>query len=722
LSIFEDVSEHRYGKTARHFKVPSSYIDELFRLKEVALPDEYIADRHSKAEDDVLWPNQAVSLVANDDNKSALALVTPDGTGLTPCRTKIGYYGIEPRNREQTMLFNLMDDPEVRVIVVTGAAGTGKAQPLTSKVLTPSGWRLMGELKIGDLVSTPDGKTAPVTGIFPQGKKEIFRVTFTDGSQTECCDDHLWYTQTKLDRDKKREGSVKSLNEIRKSLRAKNGSRNHYVPLVEDLSFDSSDLLIAPYTLGALLGDGSFSSGISFTSKDSQIVERLASELAPLECTVSNVAKYQYNIYGGGPGYRPSNSYLGRDTEGNVVEKFDRLNDALSAGYSKQVCRASKTKVPYQGLVWERIEDTDFSKHPLKQALFELNLWGRTSSDKFIPDCYLYQTRENRLELLRGLMDTDGTVSKDGKNITFTSVSKNLAEGVQFLVQSLGGTASCSERHTAYSNSQGESCQGKLSYRLTLCLPSDINPFFVSRKKNRVVPHTKYHPRRAIDKVECLGKEDAQCIMIDHPAHLYVTDDMIVTHNTTAIGAYALDQVMGGREDSHEKLILSKPLEIVTKTRYWGTVPGDENDKFGPFLKSFSIMFENMIGRNGTQYIRAAIERKQIEFLPLELMRGATLRNAIVWYDEAQNLNQHECATLGTRIDDVGHSKLVLSGDLNQRDRNLKRVHTGLHKLTSDVHFLRSPLTAHIDLKVIERGEIAELFHNVFESDLDSRE
>jgi PhoH-like ATPase len=317
LSIFEDVSEHRYGKTARHFKVPSSYINELFRLKEVALPDEYIADRHSRADDDVLWPNQAVSLVANDDNKSALALVTPDGTGLTPCRTKIGYYGIEPRNREQAMLFNLMDDPEVRVIVVTGAAGTGKS---------------------------------------------------------------------------------------------------------------------------------------------------------------------------------------------------------------------------------------------------------------------------------------------------------------------------------------------------------------------------------------------------------------------TAIGAYALDQVMGGREDSHEKLILSKPLEIVTKTRYWGTVPGDENDKFGPFLKSFSIMFENMIGRNGTQYIRAAIERKQIEFLPLELMRGATLRNAIVWYDEAQNLNQHECATLGTRIDDVGHSKLVLSGDLNQRDRNLKRIHTGLHKLTSDAHFLRSPLTAHIDLKVIERGEIAELFHNVFESDLDSRE
>lgn len=196
------------------------------------------------------------------------------------------------------------------------------------------------------------------------------------------------------------------------------------------------------------------------------------------------------------------------------------------------------------------------------------------------------------------------------------------------------------------------------------------------------------------------------------------------TGKSTAIGSYALDHVLGNKgQNDFEKLILAKPLEIVTRTRFWGTVPGDENDKFGPFLKSFSIMFENMIGKSGTRYIQQAVENKIIEFLPLELMRGATLRNAVVWYDEAQNLNVHECATLGTRIDDVGHSKLILSGDLNQRDNaRLKRNMTGIHKLCTSEHFLKSDLTAHIDLKVIERGRVAELFHNVFEKDINSTE
>ena len=187
------------------------------------------------------------------------------------------------------------------------------------------------------------------------------------------------------------------------------------------------------------------------------------------------------------------------------------------------------------------------------------------------------------------------------------------------------------------------------------------------------------------------------------------------TGKSLCTSAYALNQVLS--EKNYEKMILSKPLEIVTSTRYWGTVPGDEGDKFGPFLKSFAMTFENIVGKDGARYLETATKNNVIEFMPLELMRGASLRNALVWYDEAQNLNKHEAATLGTRIDDDGGSKLILSGDLNQRDRNIKRTHTGLHHLTTHRHFLASPLTAHIDLRIIERGAVAELFHNVFEED-----
>jgi predicted ribonuclease YlaK len=165
-------------------------------------------------------------------------------------------------------------------------------------------------------------------------------------------------------------------------------------------------------------------------------------------------------------------------------------------------------------------------------------------------------------------------------------------------------------------------------------------------------------------------------------------------------------------------MILSKPLEIVTKSRYWGTVPGDEDEKFDPFLKSYQIMFEDMAGgRKGQNYIAEAMDQGIIDFLPLELMRGASLKDCLAWFDEAQNLNHHECNSLGSRIDDEGDSKLILSGDLNQRDRNLSKKQTGLMKMVSSEPFLKSSLTAHVHLTQNERGEISQLFYDIFDKD-----
>lgn len=77
-------------------------------------------------------------------------------------------------------------------LVVAGGTASGKAQPLTAKVLSPTGWRRMGDLEIGDLVVGSDGQPTTVTGVYPQGKKEVYRLTFDDGAQTECCLEHLW--------------------------------------------------------------------------------------------------------------------------------------------------------------------------------------------------------------------------------------------------------------------------------------------------------------------------------------------------------------------------------------------------------------------------------------------------------------------------------------------------------------------------------------------------
>lgn len=180
---------------------------------------------------------------------------------------------------------------------------------------------------------------------------------------------------------------------------------------------------------------------------------------------------------------------------------------------------------------------------------------------------------------------------------------------------------------------------------------------------------------------------------------------------TMCIASHVLEET----QKKTRKLILSKPLEIVTKSKFWGTVPGDENEKFSPFLKSFLITFSTLMGgHKGASYLEEMLAKKDIEFLPLELMRGASLKKANVWFDEAQNLDCHEMETLGSRIDDDGNSRLFLSADLRQRDRDIEAHHTGLAKLITSKAFLTSPLTAHIDLVQNERGMISQLFFDVF--------
>ena len=76
--------------------------------------------------------------------------------------------------------------PEGSFVILTGQPKCGKEMPLTSLIYTPDGPTTMGEMKTGMLVSTPDGGTAKVIGVYPQGKKNIYKVKFNDGSSAEC--------------------------------------------------------------------------------------------------------------------------------------------------------------------------------------------------------------------------------------------------------------------------------------------------------------------------------------------------------------------------------------------------------------------------------------------------------------------------------------------------------------------------------------------------------
>jgi phosphate starvation-inducible protein PhoH and related proteins len=131
----------------------------------------------------------------------------------------------------------------------------GRAQPVDTPVLTPDGFRPIGSLRIGDLVIGSAGRPTPVIGVYPQGRKQVFRVRAQDGGATLACGEHLWFVTTRGDRRRGRAGRVLTTEELRTSLRRR-PRRRYQLPLVGAVEFEPRQVPIDPYELGLLLGDG----------------------------------------------------------------------------------------------------------------------------------------------------------------------------------------------------------------------------------------------------------------------------------------------------------------------------------------------------------------------------------------------------------------------------------------------------------------------------------
>ena len=198
----------------------------------------------------------------------------------------------------------------------------------------------------------------------------------------------------------------------------------------------------------------------------------------------------------------------------------------------------------------------------------------------------------------------------------------------------------------------------------------------------------------------------AFAMLMDDSVPLSVLTGRAGTGKTLLTLAVALEKISEG---VYEKLILTRPMSQVGK-RDLGALPGDVKDKFGPYLSNYMSNLEFLVGGKNVSH---AIDQARIEFMPLQLIRGASFFNTFVIADECQVLDHHEMLTLGTRIGEG--SKLVVMGDLNQRDEKIAQDKTGIYKLMQDNVFKRSPLTAAIELLKVERSELAKLFAEAFE-------
>ena len=130
--------------------------------------------------------------------------------------------------------------------------GVGKAQPLTAKIKTPDGWTTMGNIKLGDIISTPNGETTSVIGIYPQGEIDTYKIEFIDGRKTECSGEHLWKVWTR--KNNKYDWMVFTTNQIIHHMATvKSFGKNVYVQLIEHEKIQDVALPLNPYAFGRLI-------------------------------------------------------------------------------------------------------------------------------------------------------------------------------------------------------------------------------------------------------------------------------------------------------------------------------------------------------------------------------------------------------------------------------------------------------------------------------------
>lgn len=370
----------------------------------------------------------------------------------------------------------------------------GRAQPYDAQVLTPNGYRAIGSLQVGDLVVGSNGLPTPVLGVYPRGRKQVFRVRTQDGASTLCCGEHLWTVATPED---KRRGRTRTLETQEMIGRLRRGYiRRYELPVVEPVAFEPQQVAMDPYALGLLLGDGCITTSTTptFSTADAELAQALESALQDIELVPKGTYDFVLRHKNGGRG----------------------------------------------GL---RVAN------PVTTVIRELGLAGATSATKFVPESYLYTSADVRLAVLQGLLDTDGgPVPQRGRTcrVQYSTTSGRLRDDVIFLVRSLGGIA-YSHTRLAEGRRPGRALGRDVQHRsdahvIDIRLPAGIAPFRLGRKMELYGRTGGGRPMRFIDSIEPAGEQETLCIQVAAADSLYVTDDFLVTHNTLNDAYIILDE------------------------------------------------------------------------------------------------------------------------------------------------------------------------------------
>ena len=382
--------------------------------------------------------------------------------------------------------------------------GKGKAHPYDAKVLTSNGWKLWKDINIGDYLWGDDGNLTKVIDIPFNDVCPMYKITLADGRIIECSEGHLWDVYSHYHKGELKTFSTKYLYETYKSNRKvsyKNPKGIEYQYSIKSnkgVDYKYKNTKVDPYTFGLLLGDGCFR--INGTNKTHFTCHdddwKIIKENIPYKNTFDyNNTKFGHNL--------------------NISDFIEILKD-----YGLHMCK---------------------------------------SEDKFIPDEYLYNSRKVRLELLKGLIDSDGTTSNGRYDIDIAS--KKMRDQLVELCLSLGYNYRISERNTGY-NKNGKYIECKKSYRLRiytndiLCkLPRKIKG--ISSRSNSNYANSKIKGIKIVN-IEYIGEKLGKCVTVDNKSHCYLIGDYITTHNS-----YLGASLLAKRFILGESAVVNKKVQCV---------------------------------------------------------------------------------------------------------------------------------------------------------------
>lgn len=385
--------------------------------------------------------------------------------------------------------------------------GVLNPQPVDSLVATPYGFVRIGDLKAGDIICDTKGGTQQVNFVLDKGMLPCVEFTLMDGRTVESALCHNWYVNTTKNKYERVEAK-----DIVTHIDAQEGKPvkrilRYFIPTCEPISIANNladKRTIHPYLLGCLLGDGWFSEKkfyIGFCAKDDEIIE--------------NISSIGYNI------------------------KKDQKNP--------------------QDLHYE-IRNKD-----VKGLIRDLGLLGKHASDKFIPDCYKNAPAEVKLELIKGLFDTDGTcsVDKNGKvRCGYRTVSKQLALDIRDIIWSLGGRCTIHITPAQQRFMKGKMRDCSTSYGLLVWLKNDKDLFRLTRKKERAKGYgeKKNEHKLSIRDYRLIGEKHCVCINVSGEEHLYLTNNYVITCNCGKSFAAVLSVAEASKDSRFRGLFLRNNL------------------------------------------------------------------------------------------------------------------------------------------------------------------